>query len=222
MGLNAYVEGSRTGVRLGSYGWYHSFRSTVCSALEGGQWGSRFPYLQNHSDCEGEYTPAEAAELLKEVLQIESELAAVSYPAALYLDDDGKVLVEEYKYRGEGTFCYASGFSFGVDERGLVVESYDTCPDPRAFGERRRSVLGEIVFVAHFDCMERVDGAVWRCFAADYAVDLEVGPALCAPEGCVRIVRGTRSAAEIFRQLIDNLKALCNASVETGNPIVFC
>lgn len=222
MGLDAYVEGSGVDVRLGSYGWYHSFRLTVCDELEDRVWGSRYPLLQNHSDCDGEYSPKEAQMLLEELEEIEKSLGEVQYPTIIYQDKNGNPLDERYKYSDEGTFCYGNGYAFGVDEDGIIVECFaDNIPDKEIFCRQRENMLGEKVYVAHFDCLERVQGNRWRCHARDKSIELEE-LYTDAPEGCVRIVYGTTSALKVFRPIIERLKALCNASIETGNPIVFC
>lgn len=65
------------GLEVGHYSDFASFRDTVVSSLEGGIAGSRFPTLILHSDCDGEWTPAEAAMLQLELEQIDQELATL-------------------------------------------------------------------------------------------------------------------------------------------------
>lgn len=55
------------GVEVGAYSDFGTFRDAVVSNLEDGVAGSRFPTLILHSDCEGQWTPTEAAELEKEL-----------------------------------------------------------------------------------------------------------------------------------------------------------
>lgn len=232
MGLDAYVKDSGVDVRLGSYGWYHSFRLTVCDELEDRVWGSRFPMLQNHSDCDGQYSPAEAKILLEELKEIEEGLAEIQYPAVIYQDKDGNPLGENYKYSDRGIFCSGKIFAFGVDEDGIVVECYEhKVPDKsffdhkisgkEFFNKKRKDYLGETIYTAHFDRMELVNEDTWRCYAGDKSIVLE-GLYVCAPQGCVRIVYGTTSALKVFGPIIERLKALCKASIKTGNPIIFC
>lgn len=222
MGLDAYVEGSGVDVRLGSYGWYHSFRLTVCDELEDRVWGSRFPKLQNHTDCNGSYSPEEAKILLEELMEIEKDLAELQYPAVIYQDKDGNPLGEDYKYGDRGVFCSSKYYAFGVDKKGIVIECYGhEIPDRELFFEEREDWLGEKIYAAHFDRMELVKDGTWRCYTGDKSIVLN-DLFICAPKGCTCIVRGTVLALQVFGRVIDNLKALCEASIRTGNPIVFC
>ncbi len=103
------------GVEVGGYDDFHSFRLAVAERLESGEWGSRFPVLMMHPDSEGEWTPAQAAGLERELLAIGDELARLPAapieegwrhdvvkqlgiePATLldcYFDIDGEPLVE--------------------------------------------------------------------------------------------------------------------------------
>jgi hypothetical protein len=83
MGLYLCVFASPTedieieGVEVGSYDDLHLLRSTVAGRLEGGEWGSRFPVLMSHSDCDGEWTEQEALTLSHELRTIGDELAAL-------------------------------------------------------------------------------------------------------------------------------------------------
>lgn len=62
------------GVEIGSYADFGFFRETVVATVEKGQAGSVCPVLINHSDCDGHWTPAEAAVLLTELEMIETVL----------------------------------------------------------------------------------------------------------------------------------------------------
>jgi hypothetical protein len=66
------------GVEVGSYADFGAFRGVVRDHLEGGIWAARFPVLMEHSDCDGIWTPAEAAELVRELDQVESELCRLA------------------------------------------------------------------------------------------------------------------------------------------------
>lgn len=80
MGLYFCVFGSSDtdteldGVDVGSCSDFASFRATVAERLERGQWGSRFPVLMLHSWSDGEWSPAEADELRRELEAIQQEL----------------------------------------------------------------------------------------------------------------------------------------------------
>ncbi len=58
------------GVQVGSYSDFGTFRDAVAERLERGVQGSRYPTLMLHSDCDGEWTPSEAACLEKELEEI--------------------------------------------------------------------------------------------------------------------------------------------------------
>jgi hypothetical protein len=73
MGLYLCVfadEEELEGLEVGSYADFDSFRTCVTDTLEGGQPGSKYPTLINHSDCDGEWTPAQCAKLREEVASI--------------------------------------------------------------------------------------------------------------------------------------------------------
>lgn len=62
------------GVEVGFYDDFGAFRQAVAATLEGGQPGSRFPTLMNHSEYEGTWGPAEAQILQDELLVIGNEM----------------------------------------------------------------------------------------------------------------------------------------------------
>ena len=64
-------------VDVGRYSDFGRFRDAVTSHLEPLGWGTRFPVLMLHGDDDGEWTPAEAAELERELLTINTEFAAL-------------------------------------------------------------------------------------------------------------------------------------------------
>ena len=61
------------GVEVGSYADFGQFRDLIVAQLEDGEFGSRFPVLMSHSDCDGEWTPEEAESLREELAVIENE-----------------------------------------------------------------------------------------------------------------------------------------------------
>lgn len=69
------------GVEVGSYADFGAFRDSVTDHLEAGVAGSKFPTLILHSDCDGEWSPAECRRLLKELSVIEQAFRALP-PAA--------------------------------------------------------------------------------------------------------------------------------------------
>jgi hypothetical protein len=56
------------GVEVGSYADFGTFRNAASVHIEGGVEGSRCPTLMLHSDCDGQWSPEEAA-----LLQVEFE-----------------------------------------------------------------------------------------------------------------------------------------------------
>jgi hypothetical protein len=76
MGLYLAVfdgEDELDGVEIGMYDDFGVFRDTIVDRLEDGVAGSRFPTLILHSDCDGQWTPNEAAMLEKELDTIGAE-----------------------------------------------------------------------------------------------------------------------------------------------------
>ena len=55
------------GVEVGAYADFNFFRDTVVATVEQGNCGSVCPVLNNHSDCDGEWTSREAGILLSEL-----------------------------------------------------------------------------------------------------------------------------------------------------------
>jgi Immunity protein 70 len=45
------------GFQVGSYSDFGAWRDFIAAKLEGGRWGSRFPTIMMHSDCDGEWSP---------------------------------------------------------------------------------------------------------------------------------------------------------------------
>jgi hypothetical protein len=69
------------GVEAGGYDDFGELRDLIASRLEYGAWGSRFPVLMNHPDSQGEWAPAEASQLQRELTVIRAELTAIPAPA---------------------------------------------------------------------------------------------------------------------------------------------
>jgi len=72
------------GFQVGSYSDFGAWRDFIAAELEGGRWGSRFPTLMLHSDCDGQWSPDECARLKEELETIRLELAKlplVPFPA---------------------------------------------------------------------------------------------------------------------------------------------
>jgi hypothetical protein len=66
------------GFQVGHYSDFGALRDYICRELEAGTWGSRFPTLMNHSDCDGEWSVADCEPLTAELAQIATEMKARS------------------------------------------------------------------------------------------------------------------------------------------------
>lgn len=213
MGLDAYVEGGGGG-RVGSYGWFHSFRHVVCGELEGGRRGSRFPLLQDHSDCEGGYSPEQAMGLAAELAEIRRGLKKARYPAYRRLDAEGRELGTALSYAGGRTSGNEiHGYGVGVDKRGIKVV-------------RKRRLVGHFVEIVRGDGhdvgIKRDGGRVTLRPCGEVsprAIDAGTGLSWGTPR---RLMFITVGADEVFKDVIDLLEGLCADSARTGNPIVFC
>ena len=61
------------GVEVGPYADFDTFRDCIVRELEDGNAGSKFPTLILHSDCDGEWSPSEAGDLERELINISNE-----------------------------------------------------------------------------------------------------------------------------------------------------
>jgi hypothetical protein len=244
MGLDAYVPETDVHYSLGNYGWYHSFRTAVCEKLENGKWGSRYPLLMNHSDCDGEYSPEESALLKEEVKEIRERFKNLTYPVGIYRNREGKTLGIAPKYSEDGFFVFCTnGFDFGVHDLGIVVGvrffpslNESTRQLLAEFVTLYRSVFqeitpeapienGERLFVAYFDRLELAeDGSkkLWRGTGSNGSIDFPPDFDPHCPPGTVLIEKDTIPALEFFDVPLDRLEKLAEASIEAGQPIIFC
>ena len=65
------------GVEIGRYADFDYLRDLTTALLEDGEEGSRFPTFINHSDCDGEWTPEEAAILEVELRTMAEEFKSL-------------------------------------------------------------------------------------------------------------------------------------------------
>ena len=63
------------GFQVGSYSDFGAWRDFIATKLEGGRWGSRFPTIMMHSDCDGEWSPEDCIALKRELAAIRDEMA---------------------------------------------------------------------------------------------------------------------------------------------------
>jgi hypothetical protein len=109
------------GVEVGSYADFSAFRSAVVRNLEGGAPGSRFPTLILHSDCDGIWTPAEAAALEKELEVVSAEFRELP-PVAVTVDWQ-KEVVRAFGIQIKSLYdCY-----FDVDGEPLLERVIGLC-----------------------------------------------------------------------------------------------
>ncbi len=78
------------GVEVGTYADFNTFRDAVIKNLEGGKAGSKYPTLILHSDCDGQWSPSEAADLEQELMNISDEFHRLP-PVQLGADWQGQV-----------------------------------------------------------------------------------------------------------------------------------
>ena len=190
---------------VGGYGWFHAFRMTVNAELERAEWGSRFPLLMKHSDCDGGYERGQVAGLLPELDQIEKELAAVRYPIVRGLDADGNQLWwRAMRFEG-GALRSSKGHALGVDEEGIVIYV------------NRRSRVGECK-VFHYQELVK-DDLPPELESIDMDSLFPSDP-LGSPKP-VKLVFDHASAKETFDGVVDALRGAGLASLATGSPIIY-
>jgi hypothetical protein len=81
------------GLQVGFYSDFAWFRNAVTARLEGGAAGSRYPTLILHSDCDGEWSPRDAARLERELREIGARFRRLP-PAPLHSDWQRQVAEE--------------------------------------------------------------------------------------------------------------------------------
>jgi Immunity protein 70 len=84
------------GVDAGSYAEFGALRRLVAERLEGGRAGARFPALQLHSDCDGEWSAADCVRLAAELDAVAAELGPEG-AAGRFRDADGALLVDRLR-----------------------------------------------------------------------------------------------------------------------------
>jgi hypothetical protein len=73
------------GVEVGAYADFNGLRDYIVRELEAGKYGSQFPTLIVHSDCDGEWTAEQANQLKGELLAIINSLK--SHPPVPFTSD---------------------------------------------------------------------------------------------------------------------------------------
>lgn len=102
------------GVEIGPYADFNAFRDCIVRELEGGSAGSKFPTLILHHDSDGEWSPSEAVELEKELVEVSHEFRR--RPPILISSDWQKQVVKSVGLRPETLYdCF-----FDVDGEPLL------------------------------------------------------------------------------------------------------
>jgi len=110
------------GVEVGRYGDFGWFRDTVRDQLEGRVAGARFPTLMLHSDCDGSWSPSEAATLRKELQALSAALAKLP-PVPLPADDWQTTIAAERSLAPKSLLdCF-----FDVDGEPLLTRLMGLC-----------------------------------------------------------------------------------------------
>ena len=102
------------GFQVGSYSDFGAWRDFIATALESGRWGSRFPTLMTHSDCDGQWSPEECARLREELETIRIEIARL--PVVPFPADWQRQVAEDLELRPQSALdCFIN-----VDGENLV------------------------------------------------------------------------------------------------------
>jgi hypothetical protein len=90
------------GVEVGHYADFNALRQYVTRELEGGRSGTRFPKLIIHSDCDGEWLPADCQVLSAELSELASELK--QRPPVPFTSDWQKIVAKSIGLKPENAF----------------------------------------------------------------------------------------------------------------------
>jgi len=225
MGLDIMV-GDEYSDRVGSYGWFHAFRQEVADKLEKGVWGSRYPHLQLHSDCDGTYTPKEAERLLEELKEIKKRLKEVNYPTIEALKN-GKVIKRRESY-GHRTFMSSGGVSLGVCPEGIFFELYQIDGQKKlefpTDGTHERP-FGNQLYIGYFTSIKKVG----RRYIGTYSdgrtrtleYELERTLDWFSNRRADKYVVGQIRDIKVFGRTIKVLQKACRTSIKTKKPITY-
>jgi len=137
------------GQRVGSYSSFHNFRLEIVAALENGKWGSIYPTLMDHSDCDGGYTPTQSKRLLKEMEDIIAKFRKIPH-AKVNIFFNGKLKTSNYQF--------GPGYKHKGDEK--FYEHYAGCSPDDCFGviidEKGMAIFHRGEFLGYFKKIEGV------------------------------------------------------------------
>lgn len=231
--INVMINGENVdlsrGVRIGSYGWVNSLRSTICKNLENCRWGSKYPVLQNHSDCDGKYTPKQSKSLLAELLEIKERLKKVRYPKYdICLNnkivETGLQYGEEYNETNQGFYGGLNGnqiygFGVGVDSHGIiVVHKNNFLGFFKEIEGRGREAWG-INHKGEKVILNIDDNDIFDTFIIGFQGNVKNR---CHIGTTKKVVFGYDNADHVFSWTIGNLIALAENSVKHNVSIIFC
>jgi hypothetical protein len=224
MGLN--ISCGKEGGRVGSYGWFHSFRLTVCR-LEDDVWGSCYPVLQQHSDCDGIITPKESEILLNEIKEIKEKFKDITYPCVK--DKEGEAIY--YKYGEFGDFCFSKGREYGVNENGMfvfspygVIETL-TEDERKMFDKYGKDVTtthkkGKIIyFIEATRAKDRVIPQLWNVKTGRFAEELLVELFIGEKTDYMRF--GYEKCDKVFGSILSILEKCAKGSIASERDIEF-
>lgn len=186
------------------YGHVASFQYLVVALLEGGRRGARYPLLMllsSENDFARNYTSSEAIELKEEIEGIRGALGRIEIPG-ISVEIDGEVFVSPIHLGASGEELPVYGNpSWETSTWELIVQRDGTLlfRDKRT-GNRTRGRRFEWVGSGYVsDHNEKIDieqvlGSRWWATEAD---------------------------ASDYSQLMDDIVMVCNASLVSGNDIVF-
>jgi len=208
MGLDVRVDRAGYVHRVGPYSLFHDFRHTVAQDLEHGEWGSRFPLLQNHSDCDGDYALKVVPAFQAELETIRRELAQVAYPALLACRADG---AETVAWVGSNTVPLISSQQADVycTREGVLIRTGDLMLRYVRLWRESAATMG----ITRGGRTERIPAQVQDTVATLFEV-------LDEPDVTLR--HGTIPADTVFGDVIAALLGACKAALRSRGRIVYC
>jgi hypothetical protein len=191
--------------RVSNWAGYRRFQQ----ALRQAGW-SHFPtlYAELPNNNGGRMSAAAAASALEELEHFTGHAALGS--EVILVDEATGAVVMRYIAAYEGVTMLGPGYRAGVDPDGFFVREPDTDPPVTLFSSMR--------FRQRIVDAQRVEFGDGRG-----AVQVAMPPVHGAgdePPEQFRVETRTRTAAD-FAYVVEPLRTLCRAAVETGNPVVW-
>jgi len=225
MGLDVSVGDEYIG-KVGSYGWCGAFLVEIGDKLEGGDSGSRYPFIQTNLPLSGEHTPEEAGRLLKELIEIKRGLKRTSYPTLMALKN-GRLIRQRESY-GHDTFMSGWSVSLGVCPDGVFFELYQIEGEKKlelpTDGIRQR-YTGDKPYIGYFTSIKNAG----RHYVGTYQdgrtriIEYELERVLrWFSNRADEYVVGQVNSAKVFGHVTRVLQKACRTSIKTKKPIIYC